>query len=95
MLQRRFRNYSNLDMHLWDLEADSVTLVLAKSFANYALGGVTREPVSPSVVFSMHLESSVTQPERVQKQTARMQRAMKRSNLSAAIRRSFEGGQRR
>jgi hypothetical protein len=80
--QARFTVYSNLDEHLRDLEADSFRLSATKDLINIPLGGVTKNPV---LAINSFLDFGGPSPERVQIQTARVQRSYEKFNLSAAI----------
>jgi hypothetical protein len=79
----RSRNYSNLDRRLSDLEADSLRLSAAKSFAGFVLGGLTE---NPSLVVSSFLDFGFgTSQEQIKMQMAAEQRDYERSNLFLAL----------
>ena len=80
--QARFGAYSNLDEHLRDMEGDLLRSSTRKSMFNMVLGGVTKNPV---LAINSFLDLTGTTPERVQIQTARVQRSYEKFNLSAAI----------
>jgi hypothetical protein len=88
--QRRFRDYSNLDTHLRDLEADQFRFSVKRSLAgaflsSFTLGSNPSSAIGGYLDFYSSLGVFDTPPVRAQNQTSRMQRAYEKENLSAAI----------
>jgi hypothetical protein len=80
--QGRFTTYSNMDQHLRKVEGDFLRSSTRKSIFNMALGVVTENPV---LALNSFLDFTGTTSEKVQVQTARVQRSYEKFNLSAAI----------
>jgi hypothetical protein len=79
----RSRNYRNLDRTLSDLDADSLRLSAAKSFAGFVLGGLTE---NPTMVVSSFLDFGFgTSQEQIKIQAAAAQRDYEKSNLVLAM----------